>query len=164
MCGKAFVSVPSKDRRRKHGAAFCSRACHYAGRSAGISKRVVATPYEISATESARNSLRGAMQYASHSALPIPEVEQQIAQALECAGVAFVHQCVFETERGGICVDFYFPGAKLVVEVDGPHHKRAVFKMRDADRDEWLMRSGIRVERVGTNDAVQRVLRIARSV
>ena len=45
-CGKSMDTLPSKSARRKHGSAFCSRACHYAGRSVGATKRVVAEPYE----------------------------------------------------------------------------------------------------------------------
>jgi len=32
--------------KSKHGAVFCSRACHYSGRRLGLVKRVVTTPYQ----------------------------------------------------------------------------------------------------------------------
>jgi very-short-patch-repair endonuclease len=41
-------------------------------------------------------------------------------------------------------IDFYAPSVKLAVEVDGASHDAA----RDAQRDAWLARSGIRVLRV----------------
>lgn len=43
-CGKVVVKVPSH-MRSKHGSVFCSRACHYSGRSTGKSRRIVAGPY-----------------------------------------------------------------------------------------------------------------------
>ena len=51
MCGERFTRRENK-RKSKHGAEYCSRKCHYAGRSAGLTKRVVSDPYTI--TESGR--------------------------------------------------------------------------------------------------------------
>jgi G:T-mismatch repair DNA endonuclease (very short patch repair protein) len=54
-CGAQFERPPSQ-RRAKHGSEFCSRQCHYEGRSRGLSKRVVEKPYSIS--EAARDAWR----------------------------------------------------------------------------------------------------------
>jgi HNH endonuclease len=43
-CGCAFEKCPSHI-KGKHGASFCSSACHYAGRTKGFTKRVVIRPY-----------------------------------------------------------------------------------------------------------------------
>lgn len=43
-CGKVFTRSSAQLARVKHGA-FCSRECHYAGRSTGATKRVVTKPY-----------------------------------------------------------------------------------------------------------------------
>jgi len=44
-CGAAVDKSPSQFAIAKHGAVFCSRACHYKGRSTGATKRVVVRPY-----------------------------------------------------------------------------------------------------------------------
>src|SRR6185369_8097075 len=43
-CGKSFYRTTVKAR---HGHQFCSRACHYAGRSAGLVQRIVSRPYRL---------------------------------------------------------------------------------------------------------------------
>jgi very-short-patch-repair endonuclease len=50
-------------------------------------------------------------------------------------------------------VDFYAPAAKLVVEVDGPHHDDEVQVTRDRERSAWLAAEGFRVLRF-TNDEI----------
>lgn len=54
-CGKVTKRRPTQIARSKHGT-FCSRACHYAGRSTGASKRVVTAPYRV--TEAGRDAWR----------------------------------------------------------------------------------------------------------
>lgn len=44
-CGTPVDKSPSQFARANHGAVFCSRACHYKGRSTGATKRVVTKPY-----------------------------------------------------------------------------------------------------------------------
>ncbi len=161
-CEKTFASVPSKGARRRHGAAFCSRVCHYAGRSIGVTKRVVVAPYEISEEARATNSRKAAIEYARGRSLPIPETERLVSDALASDGVEFVHQCVFEWERGAFCVDFYFPSLSLVVEIDGDYHRKVQYAARDLDRDEWLSRAGIRTVRVGNEGAVDSVRALIR--
>lgn len=47
VCGNNFKRVPSTIRKSKHGV-FCSKECHYKGRSLGLTKRVVTNPYTYS--------------------------------------------------------------------------------------------------------------------
>lgn len=44
-CGAPLQTTPSRSERRNHGAAFCSRECHYKGRATGATRRVVTEPY-----------------------------------------------------------------------------------------------------------------------
>jgi len=54
-CGGAFNRAPAS-RKSKHGAEYCSRSCHYAGRSAGLTGRTVDRPYRV--TEEGRAAWR----------------------------------------------------------------------------------------------------------
>lgn len=161
-CRKPITTVPSKTALRKHGAAFCSRECHYAGRAIGATKRVVSDAYEISPETRASQSRRAAVAYSRGETLPIPKTEHGVAAALMAEGVDFVHQCVFEHERGAICVDFFFPDRRLVVEIDGDHHKKPLGSVSDVDRDAWLSRVGVRVVRVPNADAIAATLAAVR--
>jgi endogenous inhibitor of DNA gyrase (YacG/DUF329 family) len=160
-CAKSIESAPSSAARRKHGAAFCSRECHYAGRATGATRRVVVDAYELSDATRAGHSVRAAVAYARGNGPPIPAAEGDVRTLLETQGVEFVHQCVFETERGACCVDFYIPALRLVIEVDGGHHSKPRHVARDMDRDRWFARAGIRTARVpngATADDVSRAL------
>jgi DNA-directed RNA polymerase subunit RPC12/RpoP len=53
-CGKPVEKLLSQMGRCKHGSVFCSRACHYAGRSLGVTRRVVSQPYTYTAEGKAR--------------------------------------------------------------------------------------------------------------
>ncbi|MFA6903587.1 MAG: DUF559 domain-containing protein [Gallionellaceae bacterium] len=44
-------------------------------------------------------------------------------------------------------VDFYSPRVKLVIELDGSQHFEAEHQAKDQNRDEQLMRTGLRVLR-----------------
>jgi very-short-patch-repair endonuclease len=44
-------------------------------------------------------------------------------------------------------VDFYAPAARLVVEIDGPHHRNEPQATRDHERSLWLAAQGFRVLR-----------------
>jgi very-short-patch-repair endonuclease len=61
-------------------------------------------------------------------------------------GVAFKRQVVLG-ER--YIADFFAPSVGLVVEVDGGIHRLS--RAADRRRDEWLMRRGFRVVRVGVS-------------
>jgi predicted transcriptional regulator of viral defense system len=53
-------------------------------------------------------------------------------------------------------VDFYWPGAGLVVEIDGGHHDRPPSRRDDARRDAKLAAAGLRVMRVPAGDVERR--------
>ena len=55
----------------------------------------------------------------------------------------------------GECVlDFYLPSARLAIEVDGLAHDVGDNPARDARRDAWLARQGVRVLRVPATDVL----------
>ena len=64
-------------------------------------------------------------------------------RARQVEGVAFRRQVPL---LGRFIADFLAPGARLIVEVDGPHHARS--RTRDAHRDRALERAGYRVLRL----------------
>ena len=49
-------------------------------------------------------------------------------------------------------VDFYFPQAKLVIEIDGSQHSSGYQKTQDQARDQYLHKNGIDVIRIRSND------------
>ena len=56
-CGKQF-NRPTSQVKGKYGSQFCSRHCHYLGRSLGLSGRVVSRPYRMDNSEAARQGRR----------------------------------------------------------------------------------------------------------
>jgi very-short-patch-repair endonuclease len=58
---------------------------------------------------------------------------------------------------GPYIVDFYCPAARLVIELDGPHHREDDAQRRHgARRDEALALRGIHVTRVHNADVLHR--------
>jgi very-short-patch-repair endonuclease len=58
---------------------------------------------------------------------------------------------------GPYIVDFYCPAARLVIELDGPHHREVdAQRHHDARRDEVLALRGIHVTRVDNADVLHR--------
>ena len=55
---------------------------------------------------------------------------------------------------GPYIADFICLGRRLIVEVDGPHHKDPVQKARDAGRDQWLQAAGFRVLRFTADEVI----------
>ena len=50
-------------------------------------------------------------------------------------------------------VDFYLPQAKLVIEIDGQHHKsNDIERIKDKSRDKYLSKHGIKTIRINTKD------------
>ena len=76
--------------------------------------------------------------------------EREVLAALLRDGAARpVLQQRFDPPSGEpIYVDLYWPAARLVVEVDGPHHELPLFRAKDAARDAQLVALGERVIRV----------------
>jgi very-short-patch-repair endonuclease len=60
------------------------------------------------------------------------------------AGLRFRHQ----HPAGRYILDFFCPSHQLVVEVDGEAHARGDRPERDAVRDAWLLRHGVRILRL----------------
>jgi len=56
---------------------------------------------------------------------------------------------------GSYVLDFYCPERRLAVEVDGGQHAGAHGLQRDAERDGYLSRHGIRVIRLWNNEVLQ---------
>ena len=52
-----------------------------------------------------------------------------------------------QTPIGPYCVDFVCLARKLVIEADGRTHETPEAKIRDAERDAWFRRTGLRVLR-----------------
>jgi very-short-patch-repair endonuclease len=55
---------------------------------------------------------------------------------------------------GRYIVDFYYPAARLVVEIDGENHSMGDRPERDLRRDDWLRHKGLRVVRFAAADAM----------
>ena len=76
-------------------------------------------------------------------ALTAPEAKLWSELRAHKVGVAFRHQLPI---AHSFIADFCAPACKLIVEVDGPHHKRR--RRADARRDDKLRRLGYRVLRL----------------
>ena len=55
---------------------------------------------------------------------------------------------------GAYIVDFYCPGEKLVIELDGSQHSSHSGYVQDLERDEYLKELGIRVLRFRNHDLI----------
>jgi hypothetical protein len=62
-----------------------------------------------------------------------------------CMDSNYKHDCGFE-------LDLYFPAVKFNLEVDGPHHLRAVRQRYDTRRDRFLNSQGIVVHRLSLQE------------
>jgi very-short-patch-repair endonuclease len=160
-CGKEFTRAPYQV-KGKHGAHFCSRDCHYIGRTLGISKRVVTEPYQYTEGGRTKLSVAAALAYARGNTLTYPESELALADALARTGIAFIHQHVIEGNGRAYVADFYFPGRDLVIEVDAPeHHAKPRNATRDRELDAILGNAGIRVARIPDNGVPHEVVQAA---
>jgi len=65
-----------------------------------------------------------------------------------------INDCQFYRQKiiGNYIVDFYCPKAKLVIELDGGQHYSNKGKESDAQRDAYLVRSGLKVLRFSDRD------------
>jgi G:T-mismatch repair DNA endonuclease (very short patch repair protein) len=149
VCGREFERTPSKV-KGKHGSEFCSRPCHYAGRSLGLSGRVVSRPYCISAaardawkigaaktvakrrlgdgyrkTDETRAKLSAATARAlAEGKIGVPsKLEDAVAVQLESLGATFARQHAFRDAAGRFAcvVDFWFGEARSAIEVNGTY-------------------------------------------
>lgn len=158
-CGQEFSRPPSQV-KGKYGSNFCSPQCHYAGRSLGLTRRVVTEPYRYSDASVAALSQAAARSYASGRTLPYPKTEIAARDLLARHGVAFVHQYVVTLPSGrAVVVDFFLPGRNVAIEVDTPNAHGKPRRDQDSQRDEALASLGIRVLRVADDGVPEHVAR-----
>ena len=95
------------------------------------------------------NDLHHSLKLRGHAAAMRPGTpsERALWQLLRNAqlGVHFRRQVPL---LGTCIVDFFAPGAKLVVEVDGRYHNTPARRRADAHRDRRLSKAGLRVLRL----------------
>lgn len=148
-CNKLITRSPSQ-LKSKHGSVFCSLLCHFRGRSAGLTKRIVTSPYNVSEsardawrkgaqktvqkrrlkgnyghTESSRAKLSAATsQYlVNNNKLASSKLERRVKNWLEQFDINFIHQYPFRNDAGRFwcVVDFYFPDFNVAMEVNGTY-------------------------------------------
>lgn len=141
-CGDEFTRTPSQI-KSKHEAVYCSPACMYAGRTLGLTPRIVSGPYnsvafnyEAHARSVATRKARGnyghsddtrarlseatARAIAEGRVNAVSKLEDEVADELTRLGVAFTRQHLVRGERGRFiaCVDFML-GDGRALEVNG---------------------------------------------
>ncbi len=148
-CGAEFKRAVAAV-KGKHGGQFCSRACHYAGRATGATKRVVTKPYAISpeayeawrigaAKTVAKRRARDNYRHTDESRAKLSEatartlaegkvgrpskLEDVVATQLKALGAEYVRQFAFRDGRGrfAFVCDFWFPAHNAVLEVNGTY-------------------------------------------
>ena len=65
---------------------------------------------------------------------------------------------------GPYILDFYWPAAKLAVEVDGANHSEDARIAHDERRDAWLRREGVEVYRIAARDVFDHAGEVADGV
>jgi len=65
---------------------------------------------------------------------------------------------------GPYVADFYCAAARLVIEIDGESHSMGDGPQRDARRDEWLRRHGLRVIRFKAADVMNDVSSVVTAI
>jgi hypothetical protein len=154
VCGKQVRRTPSTV-KGKHGDQFCSRECHYRGRSLGLSKRVVSKPYAIPEATREEASRRASLRIANGTFLKHSELEDKVAEALAAFGVAYRRQFPFydaERRRWNVA-DFFLPELNMLVEVNdiGSHvdpraqarSTRGPKRIAEQERDEARRRAAV---------------------
>lgn len=142
-CGVEITRSP-RQVKAKHGASYCSRRCHYTGRTLGLTGRVVTNPYvrvaplnpeahaRTVATRKARDNYRHsddtrlrlreatARAIAEGRVASVSRCEDVVAEVLDRLGVGYRRQVAIRGERGRYvaAVDFLL-GDGRAVEVNG---------------------------------------------
>lgn len=145
-CGHQMERKPSQI-KAKHGASFCSRECHYAGRRLGL-VRPRGQPYTQTEQGVMAKRKAGALAYASGESIEWPEIEYQIAAALRDAGHVVIQQHILTDSTHWWPVDLFIPAMLTIIEIDGPSHDRADRAARDAMVDKTAAAIGLHVIRV----------------
>ncbi len=65
---------------------------------------------------------------------------------------------------GSFILDFYCPAARLAIEVDGATHWDEAAQAKDATRDRWLARQGLRVHRLPAAEIYRDLTQVADGV
>jgi hypothetical protein len=144
VCGQQFTRSP-RQVKAKHGVSYCSRQCHYAGRSAGLTPRVVTVPYvrvagpptaeQVARQVAARRAGKGyahsdetrarlretTTRAIAEGRIPsVSRVEDVVAEQLDRLGVGYVRQVPIRGAGGRYvaCLDFRLDDGRAV-EVQG---------------------------------------------
>jgi G:T-mismatch repair DNA endonuclease (very short patch repair protein) len=146
-CGQDFTRARGGV-KGKYDNQFCSSACHYRGRTLGLSKRIVLKPYEVSEagraaqrlgqekarkvrirrdnsghTEATRAKLSqaNALAIAEGRVPKRSKTEDILAEQLTKRGIRFIHQHPVRNPNGtyACCFDFFLPEFGVVLEVNG---------------------------------------------
>jgi len=74
--------------------------------------------------------------------------------------------CQFYRQKpiGDYIVDFFCPGAKLVIEIDGSHHLVGETIEHDRIRDEYLSSLGLKILRFTNNDVLTNIAGVVESI
>lgn len=148
VCGKQFSRSPAQ-LKAKHGTNFCSRECHYRGRSLGLTQRVVTKPYNHSEATLEQFSKNAVLNMnAGGFGRSDTHFEDEVSEALTSLCLAHVRQFpVYDAERNRwLACDFFLPTLGLVVEVNcngthvdprvTPRSTRSANRLAQIERDE----------------------------
>lgn len=106
---------------------------HRAKAPSGISKlRAVLGDERLDAVGAGSQLEREALRAMLAAQLPRPELQRRFVIGAPAKQI----------------LDMYWPEARLVVEIDGPHHERPLARLRDRERDAGLSTLGVLVHRV----------------
>jgi len=144
VCKQKFTRSPSQI-KSKHGVVYCSTVCHYAGRTLGLTGRVITKPYirkagpptpeQIARQVASRRAGKGyahsddtraRLSEATTSAIAegristISRFENEVAEVLDSLGVRYRRQVAFRGASGRYvaCVDFLLDDGR-VLEAQG---------------------------------------------
>lgn len=74
--------------------------------------------------------------------------EDRITTLLNKLKIEYEFQRPFFNEWFFIIADFYLPGVKLCIEVDGESHFNEYARRKEKKRSRWLLKQGIKVLRI----------------
>lgn len=94
--------------------------------------RVKKKKKRISTKEAAHKLKNAQIKYRS-------KLEMRFKKILDENYIYHIWQQPFYTKSRYVCVDFYFPQKRLVIEIDGPHHDKNEFKNKDQERTKWII-------------------------
>ena len=100
-----------------------------------------------------------AQKYRKRLIANITKAEKSLKDLLDEKSIVYQFQKIFYTEKSFYIVDFFFISKKkkrYVIEVDGSTHDSKEAKKKDAERDSWFRKKGIKVFRF-TNQEVFKI-------